>query len=415
MNVLETLEHIEAIRRIRIFMLSCAICSLVFYFLMTSVHPMYQDFLPGRLAISIFSLLSFIFTFIKKENLLFWSRLLIRISTISFIVLYLYLLHTNDWSLFHCWSYFVVAAIICSTSMTWDGYVQHSIAGVGGPLLLTFWAPLSWPELVHFHSANITTFAIIGVSVHSTFKYKGEVTKLTNELILQSKMAALGEMAGGISHEINNPLAVIKGAIEQIKRVGPEGAEEKEKFANLSDKISRMVERITIVTGGLKEFSHDTADQHLHLHDLNSIITEGIKMCMRRFPNSRVEITFNTPEEASYCLCKRNQIIEIVLNLCTNAVEATLHKPVALVHISLKKTNNEFELNISDNGDGISESVSGKVMEPFVTTKEIGKGLGLGLSISHGFSKVNGGELTYYREGLLTNFVLTLPVPEEVV
>lgn len=415
MNVLEIIEHNEAIRRIRIFMISGAICSMVFYFLMTRVHPQYADFLPGRIAISIFSLFSVVFTYIKKDNLLFWSRILIRIGTMSFLMLYLYLLSINGWSLFHCWSYFVVAAIICSTSMTWNGYVQYAIVGVGGPLILSLWAPLNWLELFHFHSANIATFAIIGVSAKSTFRYKNEVSKLTNDLILQSKMAALGEMAGGISHEINNPLAIIKGAVEQIKRVGPDSSEDKEKFNNLTDKISRMVERITVVTGGLKEFSQDTADQNLHLHDLNTIIAEGIKMCMRRFPNSNVEISFTPPEYPSLCLCKRNQIIEIVLNLCTNAVEATIEKEAPMVHISLTKNDTQYSLSISDNGDGVSEAISGKVMEPFVTTKDIGKGLGLGLSISHGFSRVNGGELSYYRDGQLTHFVLTLPIPESTL
>ncbi len=299
--------------------------------------------------------------------------------------------------------------------MTWNGYVQYAIVGVGGPLILSLWAPLNWLELFHFHSANIATFAIIGVSAKSTFRYKNEVSKLTNDLILQSKMAALGEMAGGISHEINNPLAIIKGAVEQIKRVGPDSSEDKEKFNNLTDKISRMVERITVVTGGLKEFSQDTADQNLHLHDLNTIIAEGIKMCMRRFPNSNVEISFTPPEYPSLCLCKRNQIIEIVLNLCTNAVEATIEKEAPMVHISLTKNDTQYSLSISDNGDGVSEAISGKVMEPFVTTKDIGKGLGLGLSISHGFSRVNGGELSYYRDGQLTHFVLTLPIPESTL
>lgn len=410
-SVFDNIEYVESLRKFRLSFISSAICSPLFYYLMTSLNSSYQDFIPGRVAISILSLIGLIATFSLEKNKVKYAHLILCFVTVSFIVLYMYLLHINNWSVFFCWSYFVCAAIICSITMTWNAYLLHSVIGVGGPLILGFWSPMSTLALFHFHSANIASFLLIGVSVHSIFKYKKEVAKLTNDLIQQSKMAALGEMAGGISHEINNPLAIIKASVEQLKRVAPESLESKDKFDNLNEKINRMVDRITTIIAGLREFSQENDNHELELHDLNEVINLGIQLSMSKFNNLETEIKFTPAKDPAWCLCKKNQIIQVIMNLCSNALEATERTDQPLVEISLEKSKQYYTITIVDNGLGVLEEHASKVMEPFFTTKEIGKGLGLGLSAAHGFAKVHGGELNLERTKEKTRFVLKLPVP----
>jgi signal transduction histidine kinase len=409
-DILNHLERQVSLKRIRIFLLSCSVCSMLFYYLMTSLNSSYVDFLPGRIAITLFAFLVFLTTYIKQDNLIERSRAGLRICSVTFTLLYLYLLPLNHWSIFHCWSYFVVGAILCSTSMDWDTYLQNAILSIAGPFILGFWSPLNWMELLHFHSANIATFGIIGVAVHSTFKYKNEAAKLTHILVEKSRMAALGEMSGGISHEINNPLTVIKAAVEQLKRVAPSEPIDHEKFLNLTEKISRMSNRISEVTNGLREFSQDNSDQSPEIHDLNEIIELGIKLCRRKFKENEIEILFNPSREKAACLCKKNQISQAILNLCTNAVEATKEIPQPFIKVTLQNDTAFYTISISDNGKGIATEHASKIMEPFFTTKEIGQGLGLGLSTSHGLVKVHGGDLYFSRSNEITSFNLKLPI-----
>ncbi|MBC7712502.1 MAG: hypothetical protein H7177_04160 [Rhizobacter sp.] len=407
------IEYKQSLKRVRIFLLSTFICCLTYFFVITKINPDSFDYLPGRILVCMISLAGFITSFFGIDDRYKAALLYLRVASISFMLLYMYLLHINHWSLFYCWSYFVLAAILSSSSISWEFYLFHSLLGFTGPLILGFFSPLTPLELFHFHSANLVVFSLIGISVYTNYQYKKEVEKLTNGLIEQSKMAALGEMAGGISHEINNPLAVIKGAIEQMKRLPPQNKEDAEKFNILSDKISRMVNRITRITGGLKEFSQDNSDQSLELNDLNDLIDDGIRLSIRMFNDLETDIVFN-PTDKAMCLCKKNQIVQIIFKLCTNAIEATNNSASPLINITLGIEKDFYVIAISDNGVGISDANATKVMEPFFTTKEIGSGIGLGLSAAHGFAKVHGGELLLERNKLFTRFILKLPTPHSI-
>lgn len=409
MNIFSDFENRQETLKARLFLACAFFCSFIFYYFMSTINPLYIDFLYGRYAIATFCLIGFILSFIEKNNNQ-WSMVFWRLSALSYIALYLYLLHINDWSVFHRWSFFVTAAIICASAVTWRDYLLFAIVSLSSPLVLGFLSPLPILEQVHFHSANLAVFLLIGISAQSNFRYKKEVTKLTNKLIEQSKMAALGEMAGGISHEINNPLAIIKASNEQLKRLPQGTQEDAEKFNHLSDKINRMVMRITKITSGLKEFAQDNAHQKIESHDLNEIIETGIHLCQRKFKNSEVEIIFSPLPEETLCLCRKNQIIQVIFNLCVNAVEATIHLAHPMISITVHIEDDFYHITVSDNGVGIHPDNASKIMEPFFTTKEIGKGLGLGLSGAHGFAKAHGGELSYEPTKNLTRFILKLPL-----
>ncbi len=409
MNVFNDIEMKERILKSRLFMASAFMCSFIFYYFMTSINPQFIDSLTCRYSIAALCLVGFIVTYFEKNNM-FWSMLFWRLISLSYIVLYLYLLHINDWSVFHRWSFFVTAAIICASAMTWRDYLLFAFVSLGAPLLVGLFSQLPVLEQVHFHSANLAVFMLIGFTAQSNFRYKNEVTKLTDKLVEQSKMAALGEMAGGISHEINNPLAIIKASTEQLKRLPHATKDDEARFAHLSDKINRMVLRITKITSGLKEFAQDTAHQKLELHDLNEIIETGIHLCQRKFKNLDIEVVFSPLPEETLCLCKKNQIIQVIFNLCVNSVEATKNIPHPMISITLHIEDEFYHITISDNGIGIHPDNASKLMEPFYTTKEIGKGLGLGLSGAHGFAKAHGGELTYEPTKNLTRFILKLPL-----
>ncbi len=408
LRVLNDLEEAQSLRRVRIFLFSSAICSMLFYYLMTALNSSYIDDIRGRLAISVTALTFLVATFFLKEPLK-WGRFLLRLCTISFILFYLYLLQLNHWSTFHCWSYFVVASIICSTSMTWNNYLLHASLGLGGPLLLSAMSPLTPLELMHFHAANLASFAIIGVAVHSNTQYKQEVLKLTKNLIEQSKMTALGEMAGGVAHEINNPLAIIKVSLEQIERIPLASSDDKEKFDKLADKISRMVIRINKLTSALKDFSIDGHLQVNRSHNMNELIETAVSLCHQKFKHTEILVHFTPLADTPMLKCKSNQIVQAIFNLCTNAFEATKNTSSPQIEVKLVRDQHDYVVHVIDNGIGIKPENIGKMMEPFFTTKEADKNLGLGLSVAHGVAKVHGGSLSFMPEEGQTHFIFRLP------
>ncbi|MBC7712922.1 MAG: hypothetical protein H7177_06270 [Rhizobacter sp.] len=199
--------------------------------------------------------------------------------TIGYLVFYLYLLDINHWSVFHRWSYFVVVAILCSSALTWFDFLFYTSIGILAPLLFSFNTPLTLLELIHFHLANVVTLLLIGYSVRSHFRYKQKAIVLARQLVETSKMAVLGEMAAGVSHEMNNPLTVLIISGDQLKRLAEQKKFDQKKFLNLIDKINRMSTRISIIVNGLKDFSNKTLEEESELIQLINVINEAIKLC----------------------------------------------------------------------------------------------------------------------------------------
>lgn len=244
------------------------------------------------------------------------------------------------------------------------------------------------------------------------------------KLITAAKMSSLGEMASGIAHEINNPLAIISGKAELLKMYLEKGNIDLQLFAKELAKVSDTAHRIGKIIKGLRTFSRDSQRDPMVSENLNRIVFDSLEFCRERFRNQGVEIRFqpfsnavrDTSEEGEARInCRAPQIAQVIINLLNNAFDAVSAQPERWVEISIEAKQNagsgeRVRLMVTDSGTGIPEAIREKLMVPFFTTKEVGKGTGLGLSISHGVARDHGGELYYDSSCANTRFVLELPL-----
>lgn len=234
------------------------------------------------------------------------------------------------------------------------------------------------------------------------------VAQKTAQLVQSSKLSSLGEMAAGVAHEINNPMAVILGNAEVLKEHLGDQADEFS--AKKLDKIMNMVTRVSKIVKGLKQFSRDAHADEMIVVPVSKIINEVLELCQQKLKNASVEVEVKVPEVEAFIKCREVQMSQVLLNLVQNAADAIAELPERWIKISCESVNSmNLQIRVMDSGRGIPPEILPKLFEPFFTTKEIGKGTGLGLSISAGIVKDHGGSLTVDELAPHTCFVLTLP------
>lgn len=247
--------------------------------------------------------------------------------------------------------------------------------------------------------------------------YVGIVRDVTEQreaeakLVQSSKMASLGEMAGGIAHEINNPLTIIQGRVIRLLQLSERS--EGVSLPELRDQMQIVLDtsrRIAKIVKGLGTFSRESNLDLPEPAELDLIIQDTIELCRERFSES--DVLLKTPSSTDLLiLCRPAQISQVLLNLLNNAFDAVLNQPEKWVEVSVDLQDvNLIQIKVTDSGSGISAEVIQKIMQPFFTTKEVGKGTGLGLSISKGIIENHGGKLYLERAHLNTCFIIELPV-----
>lgn len=227
------------------------------------------------------------------------------------------------------------------------------------------------------------------------------------KMVAASKMASLGEMAGGIAHEINNPLAIIESSAYLISASLPEEAPFRMAHEN-SNRISQTVERIARIVRGLQTFARSGERDPLADVPIGDVVANTLELCRERFHNNHVQLRVKGPL-TPHLYCREVQVSQVLLNLLNNAIDAVVGRPDAWTEIEIVDAGPQVELRVRDSGYGIPPDVARRIMEPFFTTKEIGKGTGLGLSISKGIVEDHGGVLYLDVTEKHTCFVVRLP------
>ncbi len=229
-------------------------------------------------------------------------------------------------------------------------------------------------------------------------------------LVETSKLAALGEMAGGIAHEINTPLGAILLRASQIKRMLEKSPESLEKVIEFSDVIISICQKIESIIKGLRHFARSSEKDPFTKNKIIDIINDTIALCAARMQENNVEIMIEGNFNDLEIDCRPTQISQVLLNLLSNAQHALSNLTEnKWIKISLTVEEEFIQIKIIDNGAGIPENIANKIFQPFFTTKEIGVGTGLGLSISRGIINDHGGDLFLDRKENNTVFVIKLP------
>lgn len=227
-----------------------------------------------------------------------------------------------------------------------------------------------------------------------------------------SRLSALGEMAGGIAHEINTPLATIKLIASQAKFQIQDDIPDLDKVVDGLVRIDRTVDRVAKIIRGLKSFSRDGSHDEFETVPLYSIIEDTVSLCSERFRLHGV--TFNvSPVVIELSIdCRSVQLCQVLLNLLNNAYDAIEGLSEKWIKLEVLELNQMIEIRVMDSGKGLAPEVVGKIFDPFFTTKAIGKGTGMGLSISHGIIKGHGGRL--FLDLRLSNTCFVIQIPKRV-
>ncbi len=261
-----------------------------------------------------------------------------------------------------------------------------------------------------------------------------EKAKMQTQLQQAQKMEAIGTLAGGIAHDFNNILSAILGYAEMAQEDSPAGSILKRDI----DQVVKASHRAKDLVKQILAFSRQTETELIPIQPA-MIVREAAKMLRSSLP-STIDIQQNIDVNSGPILADPTQIHQIVMNLCTNAFHA-MEETGGTLSISLeKKTLTEkdivnqpgmhsgdfVQLSVGDTGPGIAPELWDKIFDPYFTTKEIGKGTGMGLSILHGIVKNYGGSVSFNSHpGEGTVFQVLLPVmaaeavvedkPEEIV
>jgi len=230
-----------------------------------------------------------------------------------------------------------------------------------------------------------------------------DLKKAQKGLIQTEKLASVGTLASGLTHEISSPLAGLKNCLIRIKK-NPQKSQINRYFGLMMNAIQR-IEKVVI---GLLNFSRRD-DYHFKPFNLPEIINRALSLVEYKLEKSGVEVEINFDEKLKNCIGDGQHIEQVIINLVLNAADAMPHG--GKLSISSFSDNSLACIAIEDNGVGISCENIDKIFDPFFTTKEPGKGTGLGLSVSYNIIKEHGGDISVESEvNRGTKFIFTLPL-----
>jgi PAS domain S-box-containing protein len=229
------------------------------------------------------------------------------------------------------------------------------------------------------------------------------------KMVLSAKMSALGEMASGIAHEINNPLSIIHGKASQLKDLAIEGTLDAAHVAKVAEKIESTALRISKIVKAMRALARDGEKEPFESASLKTLLDDTIELCQEKFKHHAVTLCVPEVEAALRLHCRGVQICQVMLNLIVNAHDAVERLEIKWVRLDILDRGESIDISVTDSGSGIPPELREKILQPFFTTKEAGKGTGLGLSLSRGIVESHGGTLKLDTDCPNTRFVVSLP------
>jgi two-component system C4-dicarboxylate transport sensor histidine kinase DctB len=232
-----------------------------------------------------------------------------------------------------------------------------------------------------------------------------------DELIQSAKLAALGQMAAGIGHELNQPLAALRAHIHSAGTLIGRG--KGDQAVNNLDKMKGLTARMADQISHIRRFAR-RPDAQLRPVDLGAAVRDALSLLEHRFEEEAVELELAIAEnDPVLVMAEPVRLEQVAVNLIGNALDAVSSQPTRRVSVAVEASAGSARLVVADTGHGIAPADIRTVFDPFFTTKPVGSGLGLGLSISYNIVKDFGGDIAVLDTGPAgTRFLVSLKGPE---
>ncbi|HZP72692.1 MAG TPA: ATP-binding protein [Gaiellaceae bacterium] len=228
--------------------------------------------------------------------------------------------------------------------------------------------------------------------------------EVDRRLVQSGKLAALGELAAGVAHEINNPLFAILGLTEFMLKDAEPGTQPYERLTLIHQTGLEIKE----IVRALLDFARENSEER-HLVELEDVVRSTLDLVRRTNAHKGVELVESYEAPGAQVHASANQLKQVMLNLIGNARQAMPNG--GTVRVSVRREREQVLAVVADDGPGIAPDVAERIFEPFFTTKRETGGTGLGLSVGLGIAESHGGTLTVFSQpGTGATFTLRLPI-----
>lgn len=261
-------------------------------------------------------------------------------------------------------------------------------------------------------SGAVTHFVSVFEDISERLRREDLIQQQQLSLMSASKLATIGEMGLTLAHEINNPLAIIHGNASILERLIERKELTEAHVMNAVTRINETVLRISAIVKGLRAFARDAAQDPFKKITVRQIVDDAVNLVCEKFREHSIKLVIAPIDDELTVECRDVQIVQVLLNLLSNAHDAVLGSPVRQVDIAAALEGHSVLISVTDSGPGISSEVRDKIMQPFFTTKEAGKGTGLGLSISNGIIVSHYGNFYLDAHSKNTCFKVQLPITQ---
>jgi PAS domain S-box-containing protein len=211
----------------------------------------------------------------------------------------------------------------------------------------------------------------------------------------QSKLASIGELAAGVGHEINNPLAIIKGFLLVIEENLKRNEYKDDKTYSMLTTIYLASDRIVNIVKGLRTFSRSDSDK-IECFNLKDAIDDTFNLICEVYQNDGITLINNVSLTQEFIVYgNKGRLEQVILNLFSNAKDATEGRAERIIETSVSRSAQMAVWTIKDNGKGIPFHVQNRIFDPFFTTKDVNKGTGIGLSLAHSIITEHDGKISF--------------------
>lgn len=227
------------------------------------------------------------------------------------------------------------------------------------------------------------------------------------------KLTALGEMANGMAHEMNTPLATISLKLESLQKRLNTGDVPVQSLKDSLAKIQVSTERVSGIVAALSQFTGEQGEFSFSNVQLEDLLSDTLVLCRGKFKSKGIDLQITSSGTPYSLYCQPNGLGQVIYNILMNAYDAVANAEKPWVKLNTEYGKDAVKITISNSGPQIPADLRDKIFQPFFTTKEIGSGQGLGLSISKGIINTHNGKLSLAQDKVDTSFVIELPLKKE--